>query len=85
MASGYKLCNSDVFTPIYQGPSSGFVYVWSLRPINVRWRAFSVSLPFYTEGSADIDGKTVVVWGLPTPYVQFEVKPAEDGILLMGS
>lgn len=80
MAGGSKFCNTDSWTPLYQGPSFGFVYVSSANldpnfPIHIRWRAYSAGIPFYWSGDATIKGKTTVGFGLPTPYVQFEVQP----------
>lgn len=85
MAGNWKYCSASEFTPIYQAPAFGFVYVWaSDPPINVRWRAYSASFWFYSEGSIEISDKTTVAFGLPTSYVQFEVQPEFDA-LLMGS
>ena len=80
MAGGSKFCPAGSWTPLYQGPSFGFVYVWSGNldpnfPISIRWRAYSASLPVYDDGTATIKGKTTVGFGLPTLYVQFEVQP----------
>jgi len=81
MSGGSKFCSSRVFTALYQGPSFGFVYVWSTTPVHMRWRAYTASPFWYSDGSANISGKTTVGFGIPTPYVQFEVQPDFDALL----
>lgn len=72
---------------MYRGSSFGFVYVTSLMAVRAkfRWRAYSASPPWYSEGSADIPPgqKSTIVFGIATPYVQFEVNPPIDSFLLV--
>lgn len=79
MSGGSKFCQTGIWTPLYQGPSFGFVYVTNVSTfsVTVRWRAYTGSLPFYSSGSVTITPgeKKTVFFGLPTPYVQFEVNP----------
>lgn len=86
MPAGSKFCQANVWTPLYQGPSFGFVYVTNVLsfPITIKWRAYTAGLPFYSSGTTTIQGgqKKTVGFGTPTPYVQFEVNPPVDTILL---
>lgn len=81
MSSSYKYCSAGAWTPLWQAPSFGFVYVWSTSPVPIRWRAFTASPFWYSDGRANINGKTTVGFGIPTPYVQFEVRPDFDALL----
>lgn len=88
MAAGSKFCPAGEWTPMYQGPSFGFVYITNASTITARfnWRAYSANLPFYSSGdsSVNVGEKKTIGYGLPTPYVQFEVNPSV-GIFLFGS
>lgn len=85
MAAGAKFCPAGQWTPVYQGPSFGFVYVTNVMSIAVRvnWRAYTASPFWYSDGSTNIGPgeKKTIPFGIPTPYVQFEVKPAFDALL----
>ena len=85
MSSGGTFCPARQWTPIYQGPSFGFVYVTNVMtvPVRVNWRAYTASPFWYSDGSTDINPgeQKTIGFGIPTPYVQFEVNPPFDSIL----
>ena len=83
MSGGGRLCQAGQWTTLYEGPSFGFVYAWNLSAgtLNVRWRAYTASPFWYSDGSANLTGKTTVGFGIPTPYVQFQVNPPVDARL----
>ena len=80
MSGGGKFCPAGQWTTLYEGPSSGFVYVWNFSPTSqaVKWRAYTASPFWYSDGNANILGKVSVFFGIPTPYVRFQVKPPND-------
>src|SRR5689334_2515060 len=80
--SPFILCRARIWTAIYQGPSFGFAYVWSKGPVPISWRVYSASPPWYSGGDATINGKTTILFGTPTPWVQLEVRPSFDAVLL---
>lgn len=77
MSGGGRFCQAGQWTTLYEGPSFGFVYAWNLGTgtLNVRWRAYTASPFWYSDGSANLTGKTTVGFGIPTPYVKFQVNP----------
>ena len=83
MSGGGKLCPRGQWTTLYEGPSFGFVYAWNLSAGSqpVKWRAYTASPFWYSDGSANLVAKTTVVFGIPTPYVKFQVNPPNDATL----
>jgi len=85
MASLSRFCPAGQWTAIYQAPSWGFVYVTNTGPVlvRVRWRAYTASPFWYSDGATDINSgeQKTVGFGIPTPYVQFEVNPLDDAAL----
>ncbi len=77
MSGGGRFCQAGQWTTLYEGPSFGFVYAWNLGAgtLSVRWRAYTASPFWYSDGSANLNGKTTVGFGIPTPYVKFQVNP----------
>jgi hypothetical protein len=84
VSSTWKVYSARGFAPLYQGPSAGFVYVWSTTQVHFKWRAYTVAPFWYSDGDTTISAKTAVWFGIPTPYVQFEVQPDFD-IALLGT
>jgi len=83
MSGGGKLCPRGQWTTLYEGPSFGFVYAWNLAAGSqpVKWRAYTASPFWYSDGNANLVGKTTVGFGIPTPYVKFQVNPPNDATL----
>lgn len=85
MSAGGRFCQAEVWTPVYQAPSFGFVYVTNLMmvPVRINWRAYTTSPFWYSDGSTNIEPgeKKTIPFGIPTSYVQFEVNPAFDSLL----
>lgn len=86
MESQPALCPAGQWTPVYQTYSRGSLALTNLlvTPIRIHWRVFTASLPFYWQGEASlVPGEpTVIFFGLPTLFVQFEVSTTIDAWLL---
>jgi hypothetical protein len=81
MSGGWKLCEPNRWTPVYQGPSAGFVYVSSTMPVQLKWRVVTGSPPFHWQANALVSGKTMIPFGATTVYVSFEVMPQVSAML----
>lgn len=85
MSAGNKFCPAGNWTATHQMPSLlGFVVLANVMsvPIRVRWRAFTASPFWYSDGSVDMnpgESKTIP-FGIPTAWVQFEVNPPFDAL-----
>lgn len=75
----FVLCEPTVWTPLYNAPSWGFIYLWHQSGdglVDVDWRRFGADPPFYAEGTVfGLTGQTTVWHGLPTAFVRIEVRP----------
>lgn len=85
MSAGRRLTQAGAWTPVYQAPSLGFVYVTNINsfPVRINWRAYTSSPFFYSDGSTTIQSgeQKAIPFGIPTSYVQFEVNPDRDCFL----
>jgi hypothetical protein len=85
MSAGARFCPAGLWTAVYQAPSFGFVYVANVMavPVRISWRAYTASPFWYSDGSTDIGPgeRKAIPFGIPTPYVQFEVRPPFDSLL----
>jgi hypothetical protein len=83
MFSSGTFCPSESWTPMYVGPTFGFVYLWgtSVQPQKIQWRAYGAAPFGYMAGSATVGPKTQIWFGLPS-VVDFQVMPANDAVLL---
>jgi hypothetical protein len=81
---GQRFCPEGVWTPVYKGPSSGFIYVTNEmnEQIKFRWKAGSAAPPFFSKGSRTLapGQKVAVFFGIPTPYVNFKIKARNKDI-----
>lgn len=88
MPAGTRFCQAGVWTTTHQTPSFGFVYLTNgmLEPIRFRWRAYTASPFWYSEGAVDINPseQKTIGFGIPTPYVQFEVNSPVDAFVFAG-
>jgi hypothetical protein len=75
-------CQAGTWTPIWRGPTIGFTYLWSSAPVSVSWRRISSGIPWYMTGSNLVSGRTTVVHGGPSIYLQLEVNPAVTADLM---
>jgi len=75
-AASWKFCQSGRWTDISNGPTFGFIYVDSRVPVTVRWRRYSSGIPWYMEGTANLQvGQNTLVNGGPSLYCRIEVNP----------
>jgi hypothetical protein len=85
MSAGLRFCSAGVWTVTHQTPSFGFVYLTNpaVIPIRIRWRAYTSSPFWYSDGSTDIaPSEQKTIWfGIDTLFVQFEVNPPVDTFL----
>ena len=78
-AASWKLCRRGAWTDISNGPTFGFIYVNTNTPVTVHWRRFSSGIPFYMEGTINLNvGQNTLVSGGPSLYCRIEVNPAFD-------
>lgn len=77
---GGTYCQGGVWTTVYQGPTFGFTYLWSLSGnVTVQWRRYSSGFPWYMDGSVNLSGsKTTLVHGGPAFYLHLEIRPPND-------
>jgi hypothetical protein len=84
-----RLCQQGVWTPIYKGPSSGFIYITnqSNERIEFKSKATSASAPFFLKEIRTLHpGQKVAVFSdAPTPYVNFKIKACNNDIRVLVS
>jgi len=83
-AASWRLCQRGAWTDISDFPTWGFIYIDSRTPVHIRWRRFASGIPWYMEGTANLNvGQNTVVHGGPAFYCRIEVNPDFD-VLLIG-
>lgn len=81
---GGTFCPARRWTTVYQGPTFGFIYLWSRSGnVNLRWRRYASGAPWYSDGRVRLSGgRTVLATGGPAIYLRFEVFPPRDVTIL---
>lgn len=78
-AASWRLCQRGTWTSIADFPTWGFLYVNTNVPVRVRWRRFSSGIPWYMEGTINLNvGQNTLVHGGPSLYCRIEVNPDFD-------
>ena len=76
------LCDPGTWTSLWDGPTWGFTYVWSDRPVTIRWRRWASGVPWYMEGTANlVVGQNTLISGGPSVYLKLEVNPFARAVL----
>lgn len=74
--TSWTTCEPGAWTNLWDSPSFGFVYIWADSPVMISWRRFASGIPWYMEGSADLNtGQNFVFSGGPAAYLRIEVNP----------
>lgn len=80
--SNWKTCRPGAWTNLWDGPSFGFVYIWTDRPVRIEWRRYASGIPPYMAGSQSLhEGKNTVFSGGPAAYLRIEVNPNREAVM----
>lgn len=80
--TSWAACSPGTWTPLWDSPTWGFTYIWSDRPVTIRWRRWSTGIPWYMEGTANLNTGQNTVWtGGPSVYMRLEVNPTAFAML----
>ncbi len=75
-------CTAGAWTTVWDAPTLGFTYLWTIENVTIQWKRYSDGLPCYIEGSASLQaGQNTVGHGGPGAYLQLEVNPARTTLI----